>query len=87
MGDIGKIGDKRDVSASWGLPAQVSISRMPRLRGFQRAGLDFAPLGTRKACPGPTQTPFSRTKFPCIPIPLSNLRLMFLPFESLLYKK
>src|SRR5579859_4538012 len=66
---------------------QGSVSRMPRPRGFQRAGLDFAPLGTREAYRGPTQTPFSRTKFPCIPIPLSNLRLRFLPFESLLYKK
>src|SRR5579859_935891 len=66
---------------------QVSVSRMPRPRGFQRAGLDFVPLGTRGAYRGPTQTPFSRTKFPCIPIPLSNLRLRFLPFESLLYKK
>src|SRR5579859_6045689 len=32
---------------------QVSVSRMLRLRGFKRADLDFAPLGTCGAYPGP----------------------------------
>jgi hypothetical protein len=37
--------------------------------------------------PGLAQTPFSRTKFPSIPIPPSHLRPIRTPFESLLHKE
>jgi hypothetical protein len=54
---------------------------------FKGAGFDFVFLRIYSAMPGLAQTPFPRTKFPPIPIPLIHLRPIRTPFESLLHKK
>jgi len=53
-------------------------------RGIQTADLTSLPS---EATTGLAQTPFPRTKFPSIPIPLSHLHPIRTPFESLLHKK
>ncbi len=60
------------------------LSRPSTPCGIQTA--DFTSLPS-EATTGPAQTPFPRTKFPSIPIPLINLRPIRMPFESLLHKK
>jgi hypothetical protein len=75
----------RRLNLGLGLTFSFSLSDVDRRArhpcGFQ-GGVLTSPLGTRAAQPSLTQTPFSRTKFPCIPIPLINLRPTRMPFES-----
>src|SRR5271170_7110364 len=60
------------------------LSRPSTPCGIQTA--DFTSLPSEAAA-GLAQTPFPRTKFPSIPIPLSHLRPIRTPFESLLHIK
>ena len=60
------------------------LSRPSTPCGIQTADLTSLPS---EATTGLAQTPFPRTKFPSIPIPLINLRPIRMPFESLLHKK
>ena len=71
------------MSKGWGF-LRALLSRPSTPCGIQTADLTSLPS---EATTGLAQTPFPRTKFPSIPIPLINLRPIRTPFESLLHKK